>query len=357
MSKTARLSKNDSLVIKGVAILIMMWHHCFLNEGRFVQYDLSLFPFSQPQILNIASFFKVCVSLFAFVSGYGLYCSLDTNADTLSWYKKRYIRSFSDYWLIVLLACGICQLLNGLTSAVYFEDSAFNGVIYILFSVLGVSSLFKTPLLVGTWWYMSAALVYILLAPLLYWIIKRFSSIACIGVVLVGVRAIGGYPGSTHYLSFLLAFFIGMACANDDFIARISNSIEKSLSKKVLVIGLVVAMTIFCYKFNVMFPTDKFWDIKWGLFVPIYVLGIVITVAKIPYVNNVLRFFGEWSADIFLIHTFVRGHYGLSLVYAEGHFSLVMVRLIALTLLVVLAFRLFKRVIRYDALVSRLIGR
>lgn len=67
-------SKEDSFAVKGIAICMMMWHHCFLS-GRFTGYTISFYPLIERQVVNIATFFKMCVSLFAFVSGYGLYVS------------------------------------------------------------------------------------------------------------------------------------------------------------------------------------------------------------------------------------------------------------------------------------------
>ena len=61
-------TKVDSLVIKGVALLAMMWHHCFLSD-RADGYDISYWPLSHGQVIQIASFLKICVPLFAFVSG------------------------------------------------------------------------------------------------------------------------------------------------------------------------------------------------------------------------------------------------------------------------------------------------
>ena len=87
-------SKNDTLTVKGVAILIMMWHHCFL-AGRFENFNILTWPLSYGHFTTIASFFKICVSLFAFVSGYGLNLSCtgrDKTRDRLGfrWALTRY---------------------------------------------------------------------------------------------------------------------------------------------------------------------------------------------------------------------------------------------------------------------------
>lgn len=55
------LTKQDTIAIKGIAILLMLWHHLFLST---VEYGVCANSFS--------SIAKLCVALFLFVSGYGL---------------------------------------------------------------------------------------------------------------------------------------------------------------------------------------------------------------------------------------------------------------------------------------------
>lgn len=44
-------------MIKGAAILMMMWHHCFL-KGRYEKYAISFWPLSESQVVHVASFSK-----------------------------------------------------------------------------------------------------------------------------------------------------------------------------------------------------------------------------------------------------------------------------------------------------------
>ena len=116
--------KKDSLSIKGIAILMMIWHHCFL-AGRFESYDIIFFPLAESQVVNMAAFCKICVSLFAFVSGYGLYLSFTKNLNQGGdWIKNRLIRLLSGYWFIVLLVWVVCFLIDGRTYAFYFEGKS-----------------------------------------------------------------------------------------------------------------------------------------------------------------------------------------------------------------------------------------
>lgn len=62
-----KLTVQDSNVLKGIVILIMLWHHLFLRP----EYnDIVIHGHSIAQ--EIAIMCKVCVAIFVFVSGYGL---------------------------------------------------------------------------------------------------------------------------------------------------------------------------------------------------------------------------------------------------------------------------------------------
>ena len=69
------LTKNDSLRLKGVAMLMMLFHHLYCDVSRFDGYVIDFAPFGQDAVVGVAFFFKLCVSIFAFVSGYGLLMS------------------------------------------------------------------------------------------------------------------------------------------------------------------------------------------------------------------------------------------------------------------------------------------
>lgn len=61
------MSKNTTQKIKGIAILIMMMHHFILNLFFESSYFISL--------LGIAC--KICVAIYAVLSGYGYYFAKD----------------------------------------------------------------------------------------------------------------------------------------------------------------------------------------------------------------------------------------------------------------------------------------
>ena len=111
-------SKSNSLALKGIAIIMMVFHHLFRKKTLYEGYFISFFPFNEQFVLDISTMFKICVSIFAFITGYGLQKSLRnldkdynwSNKQTYKWISNRLIKMMSSFWLIALLSYIICQI-------------------------------------------------------------------------------------------------------------------------------------------------------------------------------------------------------------------------------------------------------
>ena len=69
-------SKKDTNIIKGIAILFLMFHHCFLSGDRYRNLQVVFSPFSESIVNYIAAFLKICVPIFVFLTAYGITISL-----------------------------------------------------------------------------------------------------------------------------------------------------------------------------------------------------------------------------------------------------------------------------------------
>ena len=67
------MSKNETVKIKGFAILLMMWHHLF-GCGTFLVLESNTWLGSDFDYI-IGRSGKICIALFVVLSGYGLYKS------------------------------------------------------------------------------------------------------------------------------------------------------------------------------------------------------------------------------------------------------------------------------------------
>ena len=69
---TNGLKKEDSAALKGLAVLLLIFHHCYRLADRIERYQVDLCGLTTEQLVAIAECCKICVAIFAFVSGYGL---------------------------------------------------------------------------------------------------------------------------------------------------------------------------------------------------------------------------------------------------------------------------------------------
>ena len=76
-----KFSKDDTLCMKGIAILILFFHHNYLGPDLAGSNSpISFYPFSQSQIMYIAKLLKICVGMFVFLTGYGMLASVKTRS-------------------------------------------------------------------------------------------------------------------------------------------------------------------------------------------------------------------------------------------------------------------------------------
>ena len=74
---------NDSNIMKGTAIILMLIHHLFFSE-EYIQKCTLILPFEGNFLLLLSSLSKVCVAIFVVISGYGLYKSYISTSGAFS---------------------------------------------------------------------------------------------------------------------------------------------------------------------------------------------------------------------------------------------------------------------------------
>ena len=82
--------------MKGIAIVIMLFHHMYLSQDRFEGLNVVFTPFSADRIMYLCRTFKICVPIYAFISGYGLYLSYSLSSSTDSLKIEPYLISASE---------------------------------------------------------------------------------------------------------------------------------------------------------------------------------------------------------------------------------------------------------------------
>lgn len=332
---------------------MMLWHHCLGLENL----SANPWPFETSQIFHMAVFCKICVSLFAFISGYGLWLSYvkekGTGRQNSKWIVQRLIRTLSGYWFVVLLAWIVSGVINGRTYQWYmFAESPFLGLWNMLADLLGLTNLFGGEPLNSIWWYMSAAIIFIIIVPVFYKFMDYFGGICAIAVVWLISMVKGRYPGAEHFLSFLPMFCMGAVFAARDIFGCWARFWEKRHGwfRYLLLIG---GMGL-GYKLYHALDINYWWNVNYAL-IPLVVIFLIWEMMRlIPLLRGILGFLGKHATNIFLVHAFLYAYYGSAFIYGAGHWLLILCRLLWSSLVVSFVIEGMKKLIHYNLWIEKL---
>ena len=176
------LSKADTNVLKGIALLLLLFHHLFWkNNGLYV--DITFADHNLVQAIGEWS--KLCVAIFVFLSGYGLTVQAQKSSNPIKlkqFYWHRFSKLLLNYWFIWLVFVPI-----GIYVFDYSFSDAYGNHLFIKFLLdfFGIISAFGIYGYNATCWFYSCIILLYLLFPFLYRAYKVNSFLAVL-IVLVG---------------------------------------------------------------------------------------------------------------------------------------------------------------------------
>lgn len=301
------ISLKDSSYLKGVAILLMLWHHLFafperLGPGVAWQPVWPGVPVEQ----QLALFGKICVPMFLFLSGYGLARSQRQD------YLRRALHFIGTCWFYfaVFVPIGLIWFADQRM----FEGDALRFVSdgrRLLSNLFFINTTYN-----GEWWfgrlYLELMLVLVLLGR---W--RSRGLVALLGLSLLAFAAgveLRGAPGSLAHLTGELLlwqwpFALGWLSARHDLgwlhtPRRIMLLIWALLCGGLYLFGGIPGLIVA---------------------VPFFVL-LLLGLPKLPD-SGVLQLLGRYSSPMWLVHSFFCYYYAQPLVYAPGNPLLVLLLL------------------------------
>ena len=361
-----KFTKEHTMQMKGIAIIILLFHHCFLNAQRWATvpyeklattkgwgyYPISFAPFSSHTIQYLASFSKICVAMFVFMTGYGMWVSYESQKKktTMSNYIKKRMVTLMTGFLIIFVVTEILAIPTGRFIEVYGHD--FRSVVYMIIDALGLAKLLGTPLFCLTWWYMSLAIVLIMIFPFVHSMMEKYQWIVVVASIIVP-RACG-FGQSTDLFRYLLAYTLGMYFAQHDLLARIKERfMEQNMARKLLslIVSLIGLAVIIKCRQNAWIGW-KYLDF-WDGFAAMYVIVIsYIYILNGKWIVKGLGFLGKHSMNIFLIHSFYRDVFFHEFTYSFYYAWLDYIVLMAISLVTSIVLEWFKKLIRYEKFID-----
>lgn len=282
-----QLTLDDTNVLKGIAILLMLVHHLFYPQNGYFS-DIHLYK-DYYLVEQIGLFSKVCVSFFVFLSGYGLtqkYKSTGEISNLKGYYVHRFSKLYLNYWLVWILFVPISIYLYGYT----FDDAYQSSIIpHVITDVLGLHKVIfvNTPCYNPSWWFYSCIIILYGIFPFLFkWARKSFFSLFFFTLAVSFIPI--GYLNAISFFVISFVLGIGIAMSINDIEAQMTPWVGGAL------------LTVFCLERNL--------NMYQNLVDAIIVLLFILLYSKLKIgrkISKILGFCGRHSMNIFLFHVFI----------------------------------------------------
>ena len=281
------LTKNNTLEIKGFAILCMMFYHLFAFPERIP--ESIILPWMGSSIIKSL---QICVSIYLFMAGYGLQCSIINNGPSIHNCLNKLKRLYINYWWAILpfIIIGI---------SIHYYSLNFKTLIL---NLIGLASTYN-----GEWWFYS---LYVELLIIFYIILARLnlnfkqytvfmvSLLTIIGIIYIFVPFNLSITWERHLFLIIRNInicILGCYFAKFDIFRHI---IKKHKIKYLYTFFIIVPLLIRGF-ISLTIIADL-------LLLPIFIIGVINLPVQL---SRILQYIGKHSMNIWLIHSFFIYYY------------------------------------------------
>lgn len=311
-------------------IAIILFHFTENYAGAIDNGIIEMSPLTIKSIL-ILVYYKLIgsigVEIFVFLSGMGLYYSYAKNSNIQQFYKRRYKRILVPYFVVATVFWAIKDLIlknEGIRG--FLADISFYS-----FVKEGVKSI----------WFIALLIVLYFLFPAFYYLLYKCKNkriwlvvllIVSYGVPILIYHGAPNLYGRIEIAMTRVPLFI-MGCYAGKYIqSGYRLPVTKALN--FFAIALVLkGLSIYC-DFEPYF--DRYIS-------GVYALGLILAVTGAVYIYNdylkirkILRFFGKYSLELYMVHVTMRnlmGIFGFNTYRISQYFSMILLAIIASVLL------------------------
>lgn len=321
VSVDSYINKYHSLCLYGLAAITMVYHHLFCIPERLNGNWISI-----PMLLGInieikiAWYCKLCVAIFAFLSGYGFvhYAENKWNHTinlelTKSFWNSRLRKFFPKFWFIAAVF---------LTYGVFSNKISINPS-SVISTALGLSTQFN-----GEWWYIKQYLVLVFIFPILYLLLHKTDNIKHLFKRLF-LTILTAYIASkllSAQFSYCLIFIEGIIVAQYGLFEKVAQYIEKR--SQVRLINITILICTFIIRTTLADEASSSYPDLIIIAPFIFSVVSLLGMKKHP----VLTLFGNHSTALWLSHTFLIYYYFQPIVLIPKYSTLIFVWTLTLSL-------------------------
>ena len=319
-SRKIVFDRNDTKAIKGIAVVLMLFHHLagfpYRTPAWFGGFESMLPGFVEDGYLEKIAFAAIlCVPVFAFLGGYGLFKRMDSSKFSM---KDTILGLYSAYWKVFLVFVPLDLIFfmrNGAETNVFYNTFTYGGgakcITEILSDFLGYSNHLNPE-----WWFFRSYICALLLGYLFCLALKKTKNL-WVDIFLVfgldilirnifpaisGMEAFTELRNNRYFWNFLMVdkrvipFFAGIVFAKHDIVCKVKKTVlDMPCSTLVALLGLGILY------WSKTFIVGETADILYcGIMIPL--LSIVLD--KLRILKKAAGFLGKHSTNMWLIHSF-----------------------------------------------------
>ncbi|MCE5286627.1 MAG: acyltransferase [Pelosinus sp.] len=297
-SKKFIFNVTSTQMIKGVALLLMLIHHIFSFPDWWTVQNPYIGIFIGHKTLEyyLGVFGKICVSIFAFLTGYGMFYALEKD-NTINKFIHKALSFLTTYWTILFFIFLPINLILGNNDLLKVKEVLKN-IVAISTSIIAFA------------WYVRFYILVLLSFPLLISICKKFNNpyicICFIWVVAILINRVIGHSGYTsfiiqwlmEYFTYMPSVIAGICFAQH----KVFDMLNVTLVKYKLN-SLFISITTVCLIIMIRFFTQNHFSTDTFL-TPIFIYSIIDILNHINSykVNKLLTFLGKHSLNLWFLH-------------------------------------------------------
>jgi hypothetical protein len=337
--------KKESLTIKGVAILLLLFYHLFSQTYVYANFNVE-FLLTRNQVLSLSSFGNICVAIFLLISAYGITVS-QTQTKNIAKQSLLRVLVLIFHFLVMYLSIWVIWFSKLHYTWVYGEGK--QSIIFALTDAFGLAEIFDTPTICMTWWYMEIAIICIVLVPVFQAIYQKISVLMLILILLV--PCVVSMDMDVYKYIFVIA--LGVCAANGNWI----NRIKEMKIHGVVKLGFAILLMIFMFFLRSNAIVDDYYAFFIeGIVAFVWVVGLYLIFGNVFVITKILQFLGKHSMNIFFFHTFIYLILYRDQIYALKYAGIIYIVVLGISLLYSICIEFIKKKAGFYLLVKKIKG-